>query len=278
MAYYLKFPASTGNIGNNNWLVQVSRCSGSAVISYKLAEDLPTFDSETIYLFDIRRNLNNTSQANGIGYILKGANGGTNTDGTINHKVNGSSVSGNNLISDPLLANDICEFETSNSITNGVFSFGCRYNEIESFSDLAVKNIIVTDDNGEHTIDMSSSNGTLSTFTSTDGTLTLKLINFPTSNNNHWEFYDDGSSSGTEYSLTLNQGSYDLTGQPVSLLSNRSLSLNQGSYDLTGQLIDLLTERAISLDQGSYDLNESEERRVGKECLRSCRSRWSPYH
>ena len=25
-------------------------------------------------------------------------------------------------------------------------------------------------------------------------------------------------------------------------------------------------------------LRRSEERRVGKECLRLCRSRWSPYH
>ena len=29
----------------------------------------------------------------------------------------------------------------------------------------------------------------------------------------------------------------------------------------------------------SHDLKtRSEERRVGKECLRLCRSRWSPYH
>ena len=26
------------------------------------------------------------------------------------------------------------------------------------------------------------------------------------------------------------------------------------------------------------DFERSEERRVGKECLRLCRSRWSPYH
>ena len=26
------------------------------------------------------------------------------------------------------------------------------------------------------------------------------------------------------------------------------------------------------------ELERSEERRVGKECLRLCRSRWSPYH
>ena len=28
----------------------------------------------------------------------------------------------------------------------------------------------------------------------------------------------------------------------------------------------------------SNELTRSEERRVGKECLRLCRSRWSPYH
>ena len=27
-----------------------------------------------------------------------------------------------------------------------------------------------------------------------------------------------------------------------------------------------------------YPLTRSEERRVGKECLTQCRSRWSPYH
>ena len=27
-----------------------------------------------------------------------------------------------------------------------------------------------------------------------------------------------------------------------------------------------------------FVLKRSEERRVGKECLRLCRSRWSPYH
>ena len=28
----------------------------------------------------------------------------------------------------------------------------------------------------------------------------------------------------------------------------------------------------------TYGITRSEERRVGKECLRLCRSRWSPYH
>ena len=30
--------------------------------------------------------------------------------------------------------------------------------------------------------------------------------------------------------------------------------------------------------KGDEPENRSEERRVGKECLRLCRSRWSPYH
>ena len=35
----------------------------------------------------------------------------------------------------------------------------------------------------------------------------------------------------------------------------------------------------ISGYEGLYQVSDrSEERRVGKECLRLCRSRWSPYH
>ena len=37
---------------------------------------------------------------------------------------------------------------------------------------------------------------------------------------------------------------------------------------------------AETLAEAALELNieRSEERRVGKECLRLCRSRWSPYH
>src|SRR3546814_3840946 len=34
----------------------------------------------------------------------------------------------------------------------------------------------------------------------------------------------------------------------------------------------------ISLDVGAFFTLRSEERRVGKECVSTCRSRWSPYH
>ena len=37
-------------------------------------------------------------------------------------------------------------------------------------------------------------------------------------------------------------------------------------------------ERGITITSAATTTRRSEERRVGKECLRLCRSRWSPYH
>src|SRR3546814_19583294 len=34
----------------------------------------------------------------------------------------------------------------------------------------------------------------------------------------------------------------------------------------------------LQIDLGKQALVRSEERRVGKECVSTCRSRWSPYH
>src|SRR3546814_3378527 len=40
----------------------------------------------------------------------------------------------------------------------------------------------------------------------------------------------------------------------------------------------MLGDRDKSLASGANDYVRSEERRVGKECVRTCRSRWWPYH
>src|SRR3546814_20031783 len=37
-------------------------------------------------------------------------------------------------------------------------------------------------------------------------------------------------------------------------------------------------EGQIGASQSSGNTSRSEERRVGKECVSTCRSRWSPYH
>src|SRR3546814_11398279 len=39
---------------------------------------------------------------------------------------------------------------------------------------------------------------------------------------------------------------------------------------MTGTVVDITAKQGQTL--------RSEERRVGKECVRTCRSRWSPYH
>jgi hypothetical protein len=50
-----------------------------------------------------------------------------------------------------------------------------------------------------------------------------------------------------------------------------SFSLECAAFLLTWLVLDALI-------QGLRRLVRSEERRVGKECRRLCRSRWSPYH
>src|SRR3546814_4701546 len=37
-------------------------------------------------------------------------------------------------------------------------------------------------------------------------------------------------------------------------------------------------EHRQPVDLGQAEVERSEERRVGKECVSTCRSRWSPYH
>ena len=44
------------------------------------------------------------------------------------------------------------------------------------------------------------------------------------------------------------------------------------------KLNELTQEKEAVEQQLEEKMERSEERRVGKECLRLCRSRWSPYH
>src|SRR3546814_9115382 len=46
----------------------------------------------------------------------------------------------------------------------------------------------------------------------------------------------------------------------------------------THQMVYVLTSGSPSSALRSARCSRSEERRVGKECVSTCRSRWSPYH
>src|SRR3546814_13962083 len=51
-----------------------------------------------------------------------------------------------------------------------------------------------------------------------------------------------------------------------------------GSANLTGMGLDLTRDTCVVVkNQSLYD-DRSEGRRVGKECVSTCRSRWSPCH
>src|SRR3546814_12247047 len=48
---------------------------------------------------------------------------------------------------------------------------------------------------------------------------------------------------------------------------------------MTNEQLQFVTERYIELAPQLFSADKrSEERRVGKECVSTCRSRWSPYH
>src|SRR3546814_4377270 len=54
-----------------------------------------------------------------------------------------------------------------------------------------------------------------------------------------------------------------------------------GRFPTAAELDGVAGGRPIALtriDSHAVWVNRSEERRVGKECVSTCRSRWSPYH
>ena len=57
---------------------------------------------------------------------------------------------------------------------------------------------------------------------------------------------------------------------------NRTLKLAKGYRGARSKQYRVAKQSVMRALTSSYA--RSEERRVGKECLRLCRSRWSPYH
>src|SRR3546814_6551047 len=60
-------------------------------------------------------------------------------------------------------------------------------------------------------------------------------------------------------------------------LGERLRQLDVVSHDATQSLGPVAADHEPEL-QGAEAAARSEERRVGKECVSTCRSRWSPYH
>src|SRR3546814_14487871 len=73
------------------------------------------------------------------------------------------------------------------------------------------------------------------------------------------------------------------TAQPVAALTVTEATARRASWPMTVEASGAIApwqEASIGTQIGGYQLIDvrSEERRVGKECVSTCRSRWSPYH
>ena len=89
---------------------------------------------------------------------------------------------------------------------------------------------------------------------------------------------------------TLSEGKVFVDGEEVSAFNERErCSFRREDIGFVFQFYNLIpnltakenVELAMEICRNPLDAVEvlrSEERRVGKECLRLCRSRWSPYH
>src|SRR3546814_15370994 len=71
------------------------------------------------------------------------------------------------------------------------------------------------------------------------------------------------------------------TSNPSSISQAASVTALNGPHDFIAAHNEVFKQRrdlVVSMLNQANGLNRSEERRVGKECVSTCRSRWSPYH
>src|SRR3546814_4530289 len=91
----------------------------------------------------------------------------------------------------------------------------------------------------------------------------------------------------TAYEMRISDWSSDVCSSDLGFDGQRKLVVvefltDAGILDLVADLAHRRIER-IDRDQADRRIDRavgdrSEERRVGKECVSTCRSRWSPYH
>src|SRR3546814_12988939 len=82
--------------------------------------------------------------------------------------------------------------------------------------------------------------------------------------------------AGADGIYALVVGNYSDLGAHARIASG-SLDFKQALFDLGYFVFEQLTNK-FSGGTGQNDLLRSEERSVGKECVSTCRFRWSPYH
>src|SRR3546814_6668870 len=78
--------------------------------------------------------------------------------------------------------------------------------------------------------------------------------------------------------------SSDLHGEAAAVHRGHAARADAGADEVVGIVATEFEERAgagqVAVPEGERlaEVERSEERRVGRECVSTCRSRWSPYH
>src|SRR3546814_18983588 len=79
-------------------------------------------------------------------------------------------------------------------------------------------------------------------------------------------------------------GKIDMASSHTDIIVDQVLELDPATIDVPGRVGLFFPEKAeayaalIARDGQRTPITRSEERRVGKECVSTCRSRWSPSH
>src|SRR3546814_10844650 len=86
----------------------------------------------------------------------------------------------------------------------------------------------------------------------------------------------------TAYEMRISDWSSDVCSSDLLRLTGRSACERQKGRPISDHSLPLSSSRSDAIVPSYLSLlcspRRSEERRVGKECVSTCRSRWSPYH
>src|SRR3546814_9148282 len=84
----------------------------------------------------------------------------------------------------------------------------------------------------------------------------------------------------TAYEMRISDWSSDVCSSDLWFLdSGAPRFAGDGTFlGFIGTLLDITDRRDLEAELHQAQKMRSEERRVGKECVSTCRSRWSPYH